>query len=274
MLSFPNCKINIGLYVTNKREDGYHDLETIFYPVALKDVLEIVPAKDRSSISVSGKTIEGADDDDNIVWKAFDLMRRSFPDKVPAYDIYLHKNIPMGAGLGGGSADGTFALRMINDLCNLNLSNEQLAELALSLGSDCPFFVYNTPQFATGRGEKLQPVNINLADYSLQLICPQIHVATGKAFSMLKPQQAPFDLRKLAEIPVTEWKNAIGNDFEDPVFQQHPALANIKQQLYDQGALYASMSGSGSSIFGIFSRNQRALINSDIIFEQYYMETA
>ncbi len=276
MICFPNCKINLGLYVTRRREDGYHDLETVFYPLGaatpgkeggMNDVLEIVPATE-TQLHMSGRAVAG-NNTDNLVWKAYDLLKKEHPGKVQDLDIFLYKNIPMGAGLGGGSADGAYMLRLLNDYCQLSLSKAQLAAYALQLGSDCPFFIYNTPQFAKGRGEQMRPIDLDLSAYSIQVICPAVHVSTGKAFQMITPRSAPFDLSKLAAVPVEEWRNNISNDFEAPVFAQHPALAGIKRQLYDGGALYASMSGSGSAIFGIFPKGARAQIKAEVGFEEY-----
>ena len=260
MLCFPNCKINIGLYITNRRSDGYHDLETVFYPVALKDALEVVPAKE-TNIHISGLAVAGIEQD-NLVWKAYMLLKEQFPDKVPALDIFLHKAIPMGAGLGGGSADGAFMLWLVNDYCKLNLSHEDLAALALQLGSDCPFFIYNTPQFAKGRGELMRPISLDLSGFSIVLVCPPIHVSTARAFQMIKPQIASFDLQDLNTLPIEQWKKYITNDFEDAVFALHSELATIKTQLYKQGAIYASMSGSGAAIYGIFEKGKRATIEN------------
>lgn len=237
MLAFPNCKINLGLYITKRREDGYHDLETVFYPLKLKESLEIVPSK-KTSLHVTGLPVAGKPEN-NLVWKAYKLLEDKFPGKLPSFDIYLHKVIPMGAGLGGGSANGAFMLQLLNDYCGLGLSKEQLCELALQLGSDCPFFIHNTPHFATGRGEKMSPVQIDLSNYSIQLICPEIHVSTAEAFKAITPDRAPFNLRNLHKLPVEEWREFIGNDFEAPVFKKHPELAIIKSELYEQGALYA-----------------------------------
>ena len=269
MLRFPNCKINIGLSVTRKREDGYHDIETVFYPLTghntpLRDVLEVVPAA-TTQLHMSGLAVAGSNED-NLVWRANQLLKADFDDKVLPLDIYLHKVLPMGAGLGGGSADGAFLLKLLNDYCALGLSDEQLIGYALQLGSDCPFFILNTPQYATGRGEVMTGIALDLSGYSIQLICPGLHVATGKAFGMLTPAPAKFDLRQLATLPITEWKEHVVNVFEGPVFAQHPVLSSIKQQLYDQGALYASMSGSGSAIFGIFNKGMRATIQTSIPF--------
>lgn len=258
MLAFPNCKINIGLNITNLRADGYHDLETIFYPVhELKDALELIPAKKEAQIYLNGKGISG-DEKENLVWKAYKILQQKFPDKIPLLDIYLQKSIPMGAGLGGGSADGAFMLRLINDYCRLNLKKETLAEMALQLGSDCPFFIYNTPQFAMGRGEKMESINLELSAYHIQIICPQVHVSTKEAFGKITPKAASFDLRKLPEIEIQDWKKYVVNDFETPIFQTYPQLKKIKDQFYEQGALYASMSGSGSAVYGIFSKREES----------------
>lgn len=264
MLRFPNCKINLGLYIVSRREDGYHNLETVFYPVPFCDALEIIPA-DAPQLFMSGMAVAG-DVNTNLVWKAYQLLKEQFPGKVPALHIHLHKVIPMGAGLGGGSADGAFMLGMINDYCKLGLSKEALAEYALQLGSDCPFFVYNTPQYASGRGEDMEAITLNLSGYDLQLVCPQVHVSTAAAFKMIQPRPASFDLRKLGELPIAQWRDNIKNDFEGSVFQQYPQLAAIKQQLYDAGAVYAAMSGSGSAIFGIFERGRKALISQERSF--------
>jgi len=270
MLSFPNGKINIGLYVTQRRDDGYHDIETVFYPVALHDVLEIVPAAE-TQLHLSGRTVAG-NSTDNLIWKAYQLLDNNFPGRLPQLDIYLHKIIPMGAGLGGGSADGAYMLQLFNDYCHLSLSKEALISFALQLGSDCPFFIHNIPQFATGRGELMSDIAVSLGGYSIQLICPNLHVSTGSAFSLIKPKPAAYDLRQLHELPITEWKTNISNDFEESVFQQHPVLADIKQQLYDQGAVYAAMSGSGSAIFGILAKGKKAEIKTNTAFELFYLE--
>lgn len=270
MLCFPNCKINLGLYVVHRRGDGYHDIETVFYPLQFNDVLEAVPGVE-THLHTSGLAIPGKSED-NLVWKALQLLQARFPDRIPPLDIYLHKVLPMGAGLGGGSADGAFMLSLLNDQFELKLNKKKLAELALQLGSDCPFFIYNTPQFAYGRGEQMSDIPVNLSAYSIQLICPQVHVSTRLAFQMIKPRPAPFDLRQLHSLPVTDYKACISNDFEAPVFQQHPVLADIKEQLYRRGALYAAMSGTGSTVFGIFPKSKKAEIKADVSFDTLYME--
>jgi len=270
MLTFPNCKINLGLYVTQKRPDGYHNLETLFYPVALTEPLEIVPAA-VAAIHITGSSILG-EATHNLVWRAYMLLKNDFPNQVGELDIYLHKVLPMGAGLGGGSADAAFMLMLINKYAQLGLSQAQLAAYALQLGSDCPFFIYNKPCYAAGRGELLEEVALDLSNYSLQLICPELHIATAAAFSMMTPKAAPINLKNLPEIAIDQWKELLSNDFEMPVFAQHPILAHIKEQLYQGGAVYAAMSGSGSSIYGIFNSKQRANIKVDIAFRDIYID--
>ncbi len=282
MLCFPNCKINIGLYVTRKRPDGYHDIETVFYPIIaeamagepmnmqLRDVLEVVNAP-VTSLHMTGLPVKG-NDSDNLVFKAYHLLKNRFPGIVSGLDIYLHKVIPMGAGLGGGSADGAFMLRLLNDYFQLKLSKPELAEMALQLGSDCPFFIHNNPQFATGRGEQMNDIMLDLNAYCLQIICPEVHVSTAKAFSMIQPKSATFNLQRLPELPISEWKNCVANDFEAPVFEMHPELAEVKQALYDQGSVYASMSGSGSAIYGLFEKGEKGKIKSSIPFKEFYLQ--
>lgn len=280
MLSFPNCKINLGLFITRKRDDGYHDLETVFYPIApvisgqadyaqLRDVLEIVPAA-KTTLHMSGLPVAGSNEN-NLVWKAYQLLDKLYPGKIPTLDIYLHKVIPMGAGLGGGSADGAFMLRLLNDYCQLGLSNPKLAELALHLGSDCPFFIYNTPQYATGRGEDMTESVLDLSPYNIQLICPQVHISTAQAFAAIKPKPAPYNLRLLSALPLVQWRDKVFNDFEEGVFAMHPVLGHIKQQLYNQGALYAAMSGTGSTLYGIFEKGKKADIKVDVPFSSFYI---
>jgi 4-diphosphocytidyl-2-C-methyl-D-erythritol kinase len=269
MLCFPNCKINLGLYVTRRRTDGYHDLETIFYPVPLTDVLEIVPAA-QTSLHITG-TDPGGKAQDNLVWKAWQLIRTDFPALAGNYEIHLHKNIPMGAGMGGGSADGAFMLRLLNDYCRLGLTEEQLIQYALQLGSDCPFFIQNTPQAATGRGEVMTPVPTSLRGYSLQLICPELHIATRDAFAGITPRPSGVQAAELAVQQPEQWRHTLRNDFESTVFAKHPQLAAIKAQLYSQGALYAAMSGTGSTVFGIFPQGHKAVVSCSLPFREVYI---
>ncbi|WP_018612704.1 4-(cytidine 5'-diphospho)-2-C-methyl-D-erythritol kinase [Segetibacter koreensis] len=249
MVLFPNCKINLGLNITEKRADGYHNLETVFYPVAIKDALEIIPA-DELSFQLSGLEVNG-NKNDNLCLKAYELLKKDFED-LPYVNVYLHKAIPMGAGLGGGSADGAFMLSMLNKKFQLNLSEPQLLKYALQLGSDCPFFIINTPCFATGRGENLVPVNVDLSAYKIVLVNPGIHVSTKEAFSNLSPGMPAKSIQDIIAQPISTWKDELMNDFEKNVFEQFPAIKEIKNILYDAEAIYASMTGSGSTVFGIF----------------------
>ena len=253
MLRFPNAKINLGLFITRRREDGYHDLETVFYPVhTLRDALEIVPAAGREGeLHLTGLPV-GGDKGGNLVWRAYILLKERYPQSVPALDIYLHKAIPMGAGLGGGSADAAFLLQMLNDYCEIGLDGATLEAFALQLGSDCPFFIRNTPQYARGRGEIMEPIALDLSPYRIEVVCPEVHVSTRAAFSRVMPKPAPFDLRTLPQVPVSEWREVLRNDFEESVFTQFPEIKAIKERMYGEGAVYASMSGSGSAVFGVF----------------------
>jgi 4-diphosphocytidyl-2-C-methyl-D-erythritol kinase len=274
VLHFPNAKINIGLAVTEKRPDAYHNLETVFYPLRmLKDALEVLPAGEdaQTSMRLSGKKIEG-DLTHNLVWKAFELLRAQYPEQMRPVSIHLLKTIPMGAGLGGGSADGAFMLQLLNKFFELGLSDSTLASLALELGSDCPFFIYNTPHFAKGRGELLEPVLLDLSSYSIQLVCPKLQVSTASAFSKIIPGPAKFPLENIASLPVADWKDYIINDFETTVFEVHPELALIKQRLYDDGAIYASMSGTGSAVYGIFKEGGQSSLPADEQTEVFYFQ--
>lgn len=269
MLCFPNCKINLGLYITQRRDDGYHNLETIFYPVPLNDALEIVPATE-TSLHITG-TDPGGKPEENLAWRAWQLLRTDFPAMVGTFQIHLHKNIPMGAGMGGGSADGAFMLRLLNDYCQLQLTDEQLIYYALQLGSDCPFFILNTPQLATGRGEIMTPVLLSMKGYSLQLICPELHISTRDAFAGIQPKPAGVVLAELAQLPPNKWSGVLRNDFESTVFVKHTELAFIKEQLYQQGAVYAAMSGTGSTVFGIFPQGQKAIIQCKLPYREVYI---
>ncbi len=253
MIAFPNCKINLGLYIKSKRLDGYHDIETIFIPVSLCDVLEIVAANDSEPIPFFQSTGLPIDSDPhvNLCSKAYHLVKSDFPD-LPDINIHLHKMIPMGAGLGGGSSDATSMLQLLNKKFQLQLSIEQLAVYALQLGSDCPFFLYNEPCYATGRGEGLTPFAVDLTAYQLLLVCPDIHISTAWAFSRITPAHEYADLRSSAKNPVAHWKTSIRNQFEEAVYAEYPELRELKQTLYGAGAVYASMSGSGSAHYALF----------------------
>ena len=276
MICFPNAKINLGLNIVSKRPDGYHNLETVFYPIGLKDALEIVPSKsgEKYRFFQSGIPIQGHDDD-NLVIKALNLISET--NEIPPIDIYLLKKIPFGAGLGGGSADAAFMLRLLNDTFQLDYTDEQLMQLAAKIGADCPFFIKNRPAFAMGIGDKLEEIAVNLNDYYIVLVKPPIAVPTKDAYAMIEPQQPEVSLKEIVQQPVSEWKNAMKNDFEVPVFKKYPEICAIKNRLYELGAVYASMSGSGSSVFGIFRRGEpvRLLSGAEICspsIEQHFSE--
>ncbi len=254
MIEFSPCKINLGLSILEKRADGFHALETVFYPLALHDIVEVVPEKSfkffHTGISIPGDT------SNNLCVKAYQLLKANFP-QISDIQMHLHKNIPMGAGLGGGSGDGTTVLKILNTLFNLNLSKEQLLNYAASLGSDCPFFIFNEACHASGRGEILEPIAIDLSNYTIALIHPGIHIATSWAFQQLSPCVKEKSIATIIKQPIETWKSELINDFEAPVFKAHPSLETFKNNLYGQGAIYASMSGSGSSIFGIFPKGSK-----------------
>lgn len=257
MVAFPNCKINLGLNIISKRADGYHDLETVFYPIPLCDALEVVrqetvPADNQIIFTASGLNISG-NTTDNLCVKAYELLCKDYPGLAPI-QMYLHKVIPMGAGLGGGSADGAFALQLLNNEFALGISDQRLQEYALELGSDCPFFIFNKPCFATGRGEKMVPIELDLSDYSFVIVNPGIHINTGWAFKNITPAAPAHSIETIIKQPVNTWKNNLLNDFEAAAIKHHSAIGNIKQSLYNAGAIYASMTGSGSTVFGIFEK--------------------
>jgi len=285
MVVFPNCKINLGLNILRKRTDGYHDLETVFYPLDLKDAFEIIrdhftvnskqltvnslpfaemPEQsgdfgDRKTVNgiqltTSGLSIDG-DPNNNLCIKAYHLLKKDFP-ALPSIQMHLHKVIPMGAGLGGGSADGAFALKLLNDNFHLNLSKEQLIDYALQLGSDCPFFILNQPCFATGRGEVMEDIALDLSPYKFVIVNPKIHIGTGWAFSHIKPALPAQSIKDIVQQPINTWKAALINDFELPAINYYPEIGAIKDALYKQGAVYSSMTGSGSTVYGIFEKEK------------------
>jgi len=261
MVFFPNCKINLGLNIIRKREDGYHDLETVFYPIALKDALEAIRTGEQGiRFSSSGLMVAG-NPDDNLCVKAYRLLQQDFP-ALGGIEMHLHKQIPIGAGLGGGSADGAFALLLLNRLFTLELSEEQLIRYALQLGSDCPFFILNKACLATGRGEKMQPVALDLSGYRFVLINPGIHVSTAQAFAGIQPQTPTKSIAEIIQLPISQWKELLVNDFEKNVATLYPEIAAIKEELYAQGALYASMTGSGSTVYGLFEKTTTPSFNS------------
>lgn len=255
MIVFPNCKINLGLRILRKREDGYHDLETVFYPLSFCDALELIPSPAAPfSFTISGLAIRGSTTD-NLCMKAYELLKKDFPG-LPAVQMHLHKAIPTGAGLGGGSADAAFLLQLLNKIFRLALSQQALLQYALQLGSDCPFFIINTPCRATSRGEELTPVALDLSAYRFVLVNPGIGISTALAFSGITPGVPEKPVSDIIRQPVVTWRDELINDFEKTVFQQYPAIQLIKEELYQQGAIYASLSGSGSTVYGIFPKDK------------------
>lgn len=251
MISFPNAKINIGLYITQKRTDGYHQIETVLYPIPFQDILEIrTNSAKKTRFQNLGIAIDNIEPEQTSVLKAYRLLQKDFA--LPPIDCILYKNIPFGAGLGGGSADAAFMLKLLNDYFTLQLSVEDLEEYATQLGSDDSFFVKNIPQLASGRGENVQPLNLSLKGLHLLLLKPDIHISTAIAYQSITPFAANFDLKKLPELPLKEWQNKISNHFEKGVCNRYPLLQQLKVALYDSGAIYASLSGSGSALYGIF----------------------
>jgi 4-diphosphocytidyl-2-C-methyl-D-erythritol kinase len=251
VISFPNCKINLGLNVIAKRSDGFHNLETVFVPVPFEDCLEVERATDVTSLTITGLAVEG-ELEDNLVMKAYELLRSRF--ELPAVEIRLHKQIPSGAGLGGGSSDAAFTLRLLNHKFNLQLSQKDLLDLAGILGSDCPFFIINSPCIGTERGNVLEPVEMTQLEgiYGI-IVVPALHISSAWAFQQVTVKSPAYSIKEVIARPLQDWKQHLINDFEKPVFDTHPQLKEIKDQLYEAGAIYASLSGSGSALYGLFS---------------------
>ncbi len=255
MITFPNAKINLGLNVVAKRPDGYHDLETVFYPINLSDVLEVNERKsgDESyTLRVSGHLANGDAPEDNLVSKAYLLLKKDFPD-LPSVDMRLCKHIPVGAGLGGGSSDAAHTLKLLNELFSLQLDERKLEGYAAQLGADCAFFIRNRAVLATGIGNVFEPLELSLAGCFFVLVKPDLSVSTREAYAHVVPRRSAYSLREIIHQPVETWKDRMKNDFEDSVFKQYPEIAVLKDRLYDLGAIYASMSGSGAAVYGIFN---------------------
>lgn len=250
MITFPNAKINLGLNIVSKREDGYHNIESCFYPIPWHDSLEVIEAASFAFHSY-GLDIPG-DATSNLCVKAYELIKADFG--IPPVEVHLLKNIPMGAGLGGGSADGAFTLKMLNDLFSLRLSDLKLENYALKLGSDCPFFIKNQPTIATGRGEHLQFIDLDLSGYYLAIHNPGIHVSTKEAYAGITPGKVGTSISDLIKTPIQQWKDKLVNDFETCIFPNHSQIEQLKKEMYDAGAIYASMTGSGSTVFGLFAK--------------------
>ena len=267
MIRFVNAKLNLGLNIVRRREDGYHDLQTVFYPVGLHngtpgnpepfcDILEITPASSTEFI-FTGRRVD-CPLEKNLVYKAWRIMKENYP-QLADFCIRLEKHLPDGAGLGGGSADATFVLRMLNDLSGNPFSDERLAEMALALGADCPFFVYNTPCYAEGVGERLSKVDLDLSGMWCALVKPNLSISTKEAFAGVRPAPASVHLGEILKMSVGQWQGVMKNDFEESLFPNHPLLAEIKASLLASGAVYAAMSGSGSTLFGLFSSREEAI---------------
>lgn len=253
MICFPNAKINLGLNIVSKRDDGYHNLETIFYPIMVKDALEIIISERQEQDSFFESGIKtGASFENNLVMKALRLMRTHYD--IPFLDVHLLKKIPFGAGIGGGSSDAAAMMKLLRNKFSLDVTDDRLVELATELGADCPFFIYNRPSFASGIGELLEKVDLSLDGYYLILVKPDINVATKDAFTLIDPSQPAVSLKEIIKKPVEEWKNLMVNDFEKSIFAKHPAIEQIKLKLYALGAVYASMTGSGSAVYAIFNK--------------------
>jgi 4-diphosphocytidyl-2-C-methyl-D-erythritol kinase len=249
----PCAKINLGLNIVEKRADGYHNLETVFYPVPLYDEITIEESTESAAstclLTLSGQQIEG-DPEKNLVVRAYRLLEHRY--SLPPIHIHLTKSIPMQAGMGGGSADGTYTLRLLNEMFSLGISNADMERYAATLGADCAFFVKATPSYAKGIGEQLSPIDLSLKDYYLAIVKPPIAVSTREAFSLIKPQRPEKNCRNIVSQPIETWREELRNDFEESIFPQYPRIGEIKEQLYHQGALYAAMSGSGSALFALF----------------------
>ena len=278
MIAFVNAKINLGLQIVRRREDGYHDLRTIFYPVGLYagqpenpvafcDILEIVPVTSNSRFSfiTTGRAVD-CPVEKNLVWRAADLYFKRFAHPDLSVDIHLEKHLPDGAGMGGGSADAAFTLRLLRELDQAPLpDDESLARAALELGADCPFFILNRPAYAVGVGERLSPININLAGKWIAVAKPDVFVSTREAFAGVSPAMPEFDLRSLPSIPMERWREILVNDFEKSIFPIHPNLEMIKEEFYRLNAIYASLTGSGSCIYAIFDDEDLAKVALQIL---------
>jgi 4-diphosphocytidyl-2-C-methyl-D-erythritol kinase len=254
MVCFPNAKINLGLNVIEKRNDGFHNIETVFYPVQWGDVLEIIEDRTHKSndeiiFSATGLSVDG-EVKNNLCLKAIQLLKKDF--QIPDIKMHLHKIIPMGAGLGGGSSDAAFTLKLLNESFHLNLSNGDLKNYAKQIGSDCSFFIDNVPAFASGRGELLEKIDLDLKEYFILIVKPDVHVSTADAYSMVKPEMPQKSIKEIIKYPIAEWKTFLRNDFEEYAFEKFPIISEIKSKMYQHGALYSSMSGSGSAVYGIF----------------------
>ncbi|MDY4627472.1 MAG: 4-(cytidine 5'-diphospho)-2-C-methyl-D-erythritol kinase [Prevotella sp.] len=255
MINFPIAKINLGLNVVSKREDGYHNLETVFYPVPIKDALEVLPMHEgfpsdvRCDLKVTNLFIDG-DEQKNLVVKAYNMIAQDYD--LPRVHVHLYKHIPTQAGMGGGSSDCAYMIRLLNDMFSLGMSDDKMIGYAARLGADCAFFINSLPAYAEGIGEKLQPISLDLSGYKMLVVRPNIPVSTKEAFSLITPQIPKKNCLDIVMQPIETWKDELVNDFERSVFAIHPEIGMLKDKMYEQGAVYAAMSGSGSSVFGLF----------------------
>ncbi|WP_205504494.1 4-(cytidine 5'-diphospho)-2-C-methyl-D-erythritol kinase [Rufibacter psychrotolerans] len=263
MIQFPNAKINLGLQLVEKRPDGFHNLVSCFYPVGWTDALEILPAQAEATFTLSGLPVPG-EPTANLCWKAYELLRKDF--ELPAIQMHLHKVIPMGAGLGGGSADAAFTLKILNEVFNLSLTSGNLEDYARQLGSDCAFFVQNKPVLAVEKGDVFEPLEVDLTGWHLVLVYPNLAISTAEAYAGVSPRFPENSLKTLLAQDISTWKDRVVNDFEASLFPKYPVLAELKQQLYSMGAVYASMSGSGSTMYGLFQTAPAA----PLLFPQEY----
>lgn len=263
MITFPIAKINLGLNVVEKRADGYHNLQTVFYPVPVKDALEVqlmdeqFPSEVDCDLKVTNLNIEG-DEQRNLVVRAYQLLKADFPT-LPRIHTHLWKGIPTQAGMGGGSSDCAYMIRLLNDLFDLGLSREQMIDYAARLGADCAFFIDSRPCYAEGIGEKLQPIALDLSEWYISVVRPDIPVPTKEAFSRIRPHYPAVNCREAVKQPVETWKETLVNDFEESVFALHPEIGSVKEKLYKMGATFAAMSGSGSALFGLFKEHPDVL---------------
>jgi len=260
MINFPNCKINLGLNILQKREDGFHNLQTVFYPLPFNDILEVISSDKQTEFINTG--ISGGESANNLCLKAYRLLKKDYPN-LPQIKMHLHKTVPVGAGLAGGSADGAFSLMLLNEKFDLKITSKQLLVYASQLGSDCPFFIVNSPCFASGTGEQLTKINLSLSSYKLLLINPGIHISTKELFNKITPQLPQKSIKEIIQQPMPTWKQDLKNDFESVVFSMYPEIENLKKILYEHNAVYASMTGTGSTVFGIFREEENIEITKN-----------
>ncbi len=258
MISFPNAKINLGLNITEKRSDGFHNIESVFCPIQLNDILEVLEIKSAEDDEIGKITFQSSgieipgEAESNLCIKAYDLLSKDF--KIPNISVYLHKLIPIGAGLGGGSSDAAFMINMLDELFNLKLTENKKINYSRKLGSDCSFFIRNKPLYAYNLGDKFEEIGFMLNNYQIVIVYPNIQISTKEAYSMVEPKKPKNSIKEIIKLPVELWKGLLKNDFESYVFSKHPEIKKIKDELYNIGAVYASMSGSGSSVYGIFKK--------------------